>query len=420
MTPPACLRCNEPYPPAGFPHLCPRCGGFWGYPQGVAWEPPAAGSREGAGNAEGGERGAREGGPDAAGRGKEAEDVPGVRSGGGTGTDTPAGLRRWSAALVRPLGLDPGELPDRALGRGPFLLDGVTVVHEGSAPGGTFKERGAEAVAAVCARRHLPEVFLDSSGNAGLAMAAACETRGIACRVLVPETTPEEKLDRIRAAGARVQVVPGDRAAAAEAAVGLRDELPYASHVVQPFFQAGIATLAWDLEEGLRHPNGLPKATSAPPESGRDGRDPGLPAPEALRHVVLPVGNGSLLLGLALGFDALVAAGRLPAPPAFHAVQLDGYASLAAARPGAPPAEPPVAAGIAVADPPRRTEMAARVEASGGDVTVVTEEEIATARRELAARGLGTDPTGAAAWAGLAKRPDLRGEGTVVILTSRA
>ena len=358
MTHPACIQCSEPYPPAGLPYRCPRCGGFWGYPKGLAWKPPAGG----------------------------AEDSEG-----------PAGLSRWGAALVRPLGLDPGDLPDRALGREPFPLDAVTVAHEGSAPGGTFKERGAEALAAVCARRHLSEVFLDSSGNAGLAMAAACATRGIACRVLVPETTAESKLHRLRALGARVQVIAGDRAAAAEAAAGLRNELPYASHVVQPFFQAGVATLARDLEEELR----------------RRGRS------EDLRHVVLPVGNGSLLLGLALGFDALVAAGRLPAPSAFHAVQLDGYASLAPAGPGAPPAEPPVAAGIAVADPPRRAEMAARLEASGGDVTVVTEEEIAAARRELADRGLGTDFTGATAWAGLTKRPELRREGTVVILTSR-
>jgi threonine synthase len=78
-----------------------------------------------------------------------------------------------------------------------------------------------------------------------------------------------------------------------------------------------------------------------------------------------------------------------------------------------------VAAGIAVAEPPRRAEMAAVVERSGGDVTVVTEEEIAGARRELAGRGFPTDPTGAAAWAGLQKRPELRREGTVVLISSR-
>ena len=63
--------------------------------------------------------------------------------------------------------------------------------------------------------------------------------------------------------------------------------------------------------------------------------------------------------------------------------------------------------------------MIEAVRASGGDVTVVTEQEIADAREELRKAGHPTDPTGAAAWAGLAKRADLPREGTAVILTSR-
>lgn len=348
----ACLRCRTSYPRAGLPDRCPACGGFWGYPGGLPWRPPGQGS----------------------------------------------GLRRRAAAL----GLEPGELPDRELGGEPLSLGGpsagVTVVQEGSLPRGTFKERGAEVLAAVCARRGLSEVFLDSSGNAGLAVAAACAARGIACRVLVPASTPAEKLRRIEAAGGVLEVVPGDRRAAAEAAAELRGRLPYASHVYQPFFPAGVATLAWELEEAL-------------------GRRRG-----SIERLVLPVGNGSLLLGLALGFDALAAAGRLPALPALHAVQLAGYAALAPGGPGEAAPGPPVAAGIAVADPPRREELARRITETGGEVTVVTEAEIAAAREDLAALpegGLPTDPTGAAAWAGLAKRPDLRREGTVVVLTSR-
>jgi threonine synthase len=304
--------------------------------------------------------------------------------------------------------LEAEELPEREVGRGAEVLEGVSVVQEGSsidstgsACGGTFKERGAEALAAVCARRGLSEVFLDSSGNAGLAVAAACAARGIACRVLVPESTPPDKLRRLAATGAAVEVVRGDRRAAADAARELRRRLPYASHVYQPFFPAGVATLAWELDERLARTGG-----------GRIDR------------VLLPAGNGSLLLGLALGFDALVAAGRLAAVPALHAVQLAGYASLAPGGPGPKPPTPPDAAGIAVADPPRRAEMAAAIARTGGDVTVVSEEEIARARAELAERpeagGFSTDPTGAAAWAGLRKRPDLRRPGTLVVLTSRA
>jgi threonine synthase len=354
LTTAACTRCRTPYPAAGLPELCPACGGFWGYPDGIPPKPP----------------------PD-------REPAAG------------AGLRRWAAAL----GLAASELPDRELGRDPHTLDGITLFQQGSAPGtaspwgGTFKERGAEVLAAVCARRGISEVFLDSSGNAGLALAAACAARGIACRVLVPSSTPEEKLRRLAAVGAEVEVVPGDRRAAAQAAGRLRGRLPYASHVYQPFFLAGVATLGWEIAAAL-------------------------PA-DALRRIVVPVGNGSLLLGVALGLEAAVAAGRLPHLPTFHAVQLAGYAALAPDGPGARADGPPVAAGIAVAEPPRQGEIARTIEASGGDVTVVTEEEIARAREELARRSYGTDPTGAAAWAGLAKRPDLRAPGTVVVLTSR-
>lgn len=363
MIRPACLRCRAPYPDepeGGLPAACPRCGGFWGYvgdAGGLPRKPPSS-----------------------------------SREGGDAG-----GLRRWAAAL----GLAPEELPERPMGSGPVALgdDGVVAFHEGGPAGGTFKERGAEVLVAVCARRGLPEVFLDSSGNAGLAMAHACAARGIRCRVLVPETTPETKLQRLRELGADLRVIPGDRRAAADAAAELRELLPYASHVYQPFFPLGVATLGWEIAEAIE----------------RGAR---------IERIVLPAGNGSLLLGVALGLTTGLPDG---APrPALHAVQLAGYAALAEAF-GADPGERvdtegggPTAAGVAVADPPRRAEMIETIRRSGGDVTVVTEHEIAAAREALRGAGHPTDPTGATAWAGLARRPGLRRQGTAVILSSGA
>lgn len=363
----ACARCGRPYPavsesspaPGGgpeaasrLPAACPACGGFWQYRDGFAWKPP---------------------GPS-------------------------TGLRAWASAL----GLDPGELPDRPLTR-PLTrpiprLGGSRVSQQGSSapPGGSFKERGAEVLAAACARLGLREVFLDSSGNAGIAMARAAADRGILCRVLVPESTPASKLARLRDLGAAVEIVPGDRRATHEAAQERLRDLPYASHIVQPFFQAGVATLAWDLDR----------------ESAES---------EPIERVILPAGNGSLLLGLALGFDRLVRAGRRERMPRLHAVQLSGYASLSPDGPGARGAGPPAAAGIAIEAPPRRAEMAAAVERSGGDVTVVTDAEVGRAWEVLREEGVSTDPTdptGATAWAGLTRRPELAGDGTVVLLTS--
>jgi threonine synthase len=317
------------------------------------------------------------------------------------GREDTDGLAVWSEAL----GLEPDELPDEPVTSGPrrlTIVDGspVTVFQDGPGGpgGGSYKARGAEVLAALAARRGWTECYLDSSGNAGLAVARAMARRGIACRVLVPETTPAEKLARLEEAGAQLDVVPGDRQAAFDAARALRGRLPYASHIYQPAFVAGIATLAWDLDRLL-------------------GNLPDLPWPD---RIVLPAGNGALLLGVHSGLVRLAEADAERPVPRLVAVQLAGYASLAADGLGKRAEGAPKAAGIAIASPPRRQQMAAAVAQTGGEVVVVTETEIAAARRELvASHGIETDPTGATAWAAVTKRPDLAGERTVAVLTSR-
>jgi threonine synthase len=351
----SCAACGGAYPDSGLPAACPLCGGFWRFGEGFAWQPPAAGA---------------------------------------------TGLRRWAPAL----GLDPGELPARALASSPGLYtpagaggapqgaDGdrgeggaaeVWISQQGSAPAGSHKERGAEVMAAAAVRRGVRELFLDSSGNAGIAVAQAAAARGIRCTVLVPAATPRVKIERIRATGAQAEVVPGDRDATRAAAAEWRRRLVYAAPFFQPAFLAGVATLAWDLASDL-----------------------GTPLP---RHWLLPAGNGPLLLGLSLGLSCLERAGVIGRPPALHAVQLEGYAALSPDGPGAARPGAPTAAGLAIAHPPRRTDLLQAIAATGGDVTQVTEEEIAAARRELAERGWTADPTGAAAFAGYRRRPDLQG-----------
>jgi threonine synthase len=358
-----CAACGAAYPAAGFPAVCPLCGGFWHQGDAFAWRPPAMDLAEGDG---------------------------GDLAGGG--------LRRWAAAL----GLAPEELPARSLGSPPQLYrpagaGEIWICQQGSAAAGSYKERGAEVMAAAARRRGTGELFLDSSGNAGIAVARAAAARGIRCTVLVPETTAAVKIERIRAAGAHAEVVPGDRDATHAAAREWRRRLPYAAPFFQPSFLAGVATLAWEL------------ALEA-------GAAAGAPLPE---HWLLPAGNGPLLLGLALGLDRLERAGIVDRPPVLHAVQLEGYAALSPDGPGRPRPGPPTAGGVAIAHPPRRADMVRAIAATGGDVTRVSEEEIAAARRELAARGWIADPTGAAAFAGYRRRADLYRGRCLVIVTSR-
>jgi threonine synthase len=241
-------------------------------------------------------------------------------------------------------------------------------------PTGSFKDRGASAMMGVAAGLGVEGVIVDSSGNAGRAVAAHAAAASMQATVYVPADTAPAKVSAITRYGATVVEVAGGRAAAGEAAqrdVGRRG-LWYASHVHQPLFHHGVKTLAFELYEQLP---GLESCT-----------------------VVVPAGNGTLVLGLWLGFEDLVAAGRLPRPPKLVAVQAERCAPLAG-RPPLPGSGSTAATGIAIAAPPRGGQVRAAVQASGGRVVTVGEEAIERARSELRGLGFEGEPTGAVAWA---------------------
>jgi threonine synthase len=248
-------------------------------------------------------------------------------------------------------------------------------------PTRSFKDRGAAVMLSVAAGLGVERVLVDSSGNAGRAVAAYAARAGMAAEVHVPETTPPDKVAAMQAHGARV-VVAGDRAAAAAAARAAVEDTGawYASHVYRPEFVHGVKTLAFELVEQL---GGLPGT------------------------VVAPAGNGTLVQGLWLGFRE-VGAGL----PRIVAVQAERCAPLA----GLVPSGPTAASGIAIAAPPRRREVRAAVLATGGSVVTVAEEALDPARADLARRGLAVEPTAAAAWAAVLAL-DAVPEPVVVVLT---
>jgi threonine synthase len=252
------------------------------------------------------------------------------------------------------------------------------------APTGSFKDRGAAVMMSVAAELGAAGVVVDSSGNAGRAVAAYAARAGIPAEVYVPESTAAAKVAAIEAFGARV-VAAGDRVAAAAAAQAAVEgsRAWYASHVYRPEFLHGVKTLAFELYEQCGGPPGT---------------------------VVVPAGNGTLVLGLWLGFREL---GR--GLPRLVAVQAERCAPLA----GLPPSGPTAAAGIAIAAPPRGSEVRAAVVATGGAVVTVSEEALGSARVDLARLGLGVEPTAAAAWAALPAL-DACPQPAVVVLTGAA
>ena len=114
-----------------------------------------------------------------------------------------------------------------------------------------------------------------------------------------PASTSEKKVAQLRGYGATVHCVNGSRADAASAAsehVAATGAF-YASHVYNPLFHHGTKTFAFELWEQLGF------------------RLPGT--------VVLPAGNGTLLIGASIGFQELAAAGMVEHVPRLVAVQAE-------------------------------------------------------------------------------------------------
>ncbi|GAA2783018.1 threonine synthase [Streptomyces showdoensis] len=312
----------------------------------------------------------------------------------------------WRYEEVLPLATEPPQAPHVTLGEGrtplvPLTGPGTGSGSDSGSDGGivsakldflmptlSFKDRGAVMLAELARRLGPDTVIADSSGNAGTAVAAYCARAGLDCAVYVPEGTSPKKLEQIRAHGARTVVVPGDREDTARAARAAADApgVFYASHVYNPHFLHGTKTYVYELWEDL---------------GGR--------LPETL---VLPVGNGTLLLGAALAVEELYGHGLVDRRPALVAVQAAAVAPLAAAfragaeEPSGPaPVRPTLAEGIAIPAPPRAAQILRAVRATGGTFLTVTEEQIRAAQLDLARRGLFVEPTGVACWAAVRAAP---------------
>ena len=191
---------------------------------------------------------------------------------------------------------------ERALG-----LSDVRGKLELANPTGSFKDRGASVMMSAMVEHGVVEVVEDSSGNAGAAVAAYAARAGIRAHVFVPASAPAAKLRQIEAYGARTHSIAGARDEVTEAAVKFceRNDLAYASHNLSPYFLEGTKAFAYEV------------------------------ADEPPQHLVVPVGNGSLLIGAYRGFQEMIEAGRTYAIPRLHCVQPEAVMPIAAASPPA-------------------------------------------------------------------------------------
>ena len=264
-------------------------------------------------------------------------------------------------------------------------------------PTGSFKDRGSACLASFLLSRHVQEAIEDSSGNAGASFAAYAARAGIQARVFVPDSASGPKRAQIAAYGAELVRIMGPRSNASEAVQRAADAGSiYASHAFLPFNLYGYATLAYEIVEQL-------------------GENPG--------SLLLPVGQGGLLLGLYRGFIALKRAGHLSHLPNLVGVQARPCAPLWALSVYGPTglgwaAEgETLAEGIRVHHPIRGDAVMNAVADSGGMFLAVDEEQIIAGQESLARLGFYVEPTSAVVWPALQQVAIELPQPVVVVLT---
>ncbi len=244
----------------------------------------------------------------------------------------------------------------------------------------SFKDRGAATLVSHMKAIGVQKCVQDSSGNAGNAVAAYCARAGIECEIFVPEGTSPKKIDMIRAHGATATVVPGNRDHCADVCrAKVRDEgVYYANHVYNPYFYEGMKTYVYETLEQL-------------------GRIP--------RHIVVPVGNGTLFIGVVKALEHLQASGVITEFPTIIALQSQLCDPLyqavlqKAPEPARITPEPTLAEGIAIGVPMRGRELLDMTYRHDIRFVTAPEDQILKVRADIARRGIYCEHTTAANYA---------------------
>ncbi len=262
--------------------------------------------------------------------------------------------------------------------------DGGWLKLESLQPTGSFKVRGFFGAALALDRDRVARGLLTvSAGNAALACAFVARELQVPCRVVMSDTAPALKLDGVRALGAEAVLMPRDR------------------------LLEWVATRAWESDpEVFIHPFAddavITGHATIVPEILADCPD--------VDRVLVPVGGGGLISGIAWGFAALKPAVRVVG------VQSDGYPSWprAFAAGGAVSLTPSTIADGTTA--PIDSLMYERLQKSISEWIVVPEAELRRAVARLANEAkVVAEGAGALAFAAMAAEgPSAR---TVAILS---
>ena len=249
-------------------------------------------------------------------------------------------------------------------------------------PTGSFKDRGASIMLSVAKEHNVTEIVEDSSGNAGAAIAAYAAKAGIKAHIFVPSNTSNSKIEQIKIYDACIHQIEGNRELSEIKAIEhcSKNNLIYASHNLSPYFLEGTKIFAY--ETVYDFPTELPN------------------------HIILPVGNGSLLIGIWKGFQEMIQSNIISKAPRIHCIQAKTIMPITASynslnwTPNKKAST--IASGISISTPARKHQILEILQQSRGTSIAVTDLNIRKWHKLLAtSEGIYAEPTSTVAFAGL-------------------
>ena len=217
-------------------------------------------------------------------------------------------------------------------------------------------------------------------------------------KFLFPKAPVLKKITMIESHGTKVHVIEGTRDHCADVCrAKVRAEgAYYANHVYNPYFYEGMKTYIYETLEQL-------------------GRIPA--------NIVVPVGNGTLFIGVVKALEHLCDSGVIEKFPNIIALQSEYcdplyQARLANARhPADIVPKPTMAEGIAIGKPMRGDEILEMIYRHNIKVVTAPEDKILAARHEIAKRGIYCEHTTAANYAAYLHYCELYGSTPDTLIT---
>lgn len=274
------------------------------------------------------------------------------------------------------------EMPKSAAALG---LNWLLAKHQGMNPTGSFKDAGMTAALSVAAASGFEWVACASTGNTSAAMAAYAARAGLRCLVLIPEgKIAWGKLSQAMDYGALTVQLKTDFDGCVRVLTEVVGRAPvYLLNSVNPYRLEGQKTPAFELLEQLEW--------------------------QVPHHLIVPGGNLANCSALGKGFLEMKQLGFINRVPKISVIQAQGanplYTSL---RENGGTALRPVAAetratAIRIGNPASWKKAVRILGATGGWCEEVNEQEIALAKAEIGAEGIGCEPASAVTLAGLKK-----------------